>query len=201
MKTDTVKLLLLLILTMITSGCARYANSINMLYDPVASIRGMSGDLFVTIAPPAVKRDGDFVWVLGDVTDDDGKVIDHLTSPRSATELVQAALVQEFKQSGYNVIPTTNKHAEAQRAVEVSRAEVVINQVSDFADIKATCKLLIGLNIRKNGHVVRRLQYETKYTKTDIKDRDLLVHTVFREALQSAMRQAIPEVTAILEQR
>jgi hypothetical protein len=200
MKKTIVKVLPLVILIMVTSGCARYANSVNMLYDPISSVRGMSGDLFVSIAPP-VKRNGDFVWVLGDVTDDDGKVIDHLTSPRSAAELVQAALVQEFKQSGYTVISTTNKHAEAQRAVEVSRAEVVINQVSDFADIKATCKLLVGLNIRKNGVVIRKLQYETKYTKTDIKDRDLLVRTVFHEALQSAMRQAIPEITAILEQR
>lgn len=191
----------LVFLLTLTAGCARYAQRINMLYDPVASVRGSSGDLYIYIPPSGLKASGDFVWVLGDVTDNDGKLIDHLTSPRSPAELVQDALTQEFQQAGYSVFPTTTKHPDATRALEVSRADVVINQVSGLADIRATCKLLIGIDVRKNGVVVRKLQYEAAYTKTDIKDRDLLVRTVFSQAMQSAMRQAVPELVTILEQR
>ena len=192
---------LLLALTIsLTSGCARYASRINMLYEPVTSVHGMSGDLYISIKPAVQKPSGSVVWALGEVTDDDGKVIDHLTSPRPPAELIQAALVQEFKQAGYSTLAVSTIRADAAQVVEVHRVELTINQVSNLVEIKATCKLLIDIDIRKNGQVIRKLQYASKYTQTDIKDRDLLVQTVFSQTLQAVMRQAVPEIIAILGQ-
>ncbi len=190
----------LLVLVLQCSGCARYAQQINMLYEPVVGQRGGAGDLFVTIPASTVRQGEDVVWIIGDVLDNDGKVIDHLTSPRSPAELVQSALTQELNQAGYNVIAAPSPRPQADRAVEVSRVELALDQVSALADIKATCKLVVAITIRQNGTVVRKLQYEVKQTKTDIADRDLLVREVFRAAMRAAMRQAVPEIMKVLGQ-
>lgn len=190
----------LLLLALQCAGCARYAQQINVLYEPVVGQRGGSGDLYVTIPASRVGQNEEVAWIVGDVLDNDGKVIDHLTSPRSPAELVQAALTQELNQAGYWVIAAPSPRPQADRVVEVSNVELALDQVSAVADIKATCKLVIAITIRQNGTVVRKLQYETKQTKTDIADRDLLVRKVFRAAMRAAMRQAVPDIMQVLGQ-
>lgn len=191
----------LLLLVLQCAGCARYAQQINMLYDPIVGQRGGSGDLYVTIPASSVRQNEEVAWIIGDVLDNDGKVIDHLTSPRSPAELVQAALTQELNQAGYNVIAASSPRPQADRAVEVSRVDLILDQVSALADIKATCKLVITIKLHRNGTAIRTLQYESKQTKTDIADRDLLVREVFRSAMRAAMRQAVPEIMKVLGQQ
>jgi hypothetical protein len=69
MKTTYPKLLVLIMLIMLVGGCARYARSVNMLYDPVAVSQQGSGDLYVVIPENQLTPSAQVKWTLGKVTD------------------------------------------------------------------------------------------------------------------------------------
>ncbi|MHB8120751.1 MAG: hypothetical protein ACYDG4_01245 [Desulfuromonadaceae bacterium] len=173
------------------SGCARYARNVNTFYNPSATVRGGSGELYVVI-PENLQKD--VKWVLGKVKNDDNKVIDEITSPRSPAEIIQSALVLEFKRAGYTVIPVTKRPAAAQQVIDLTKAEIELEQISDLANLKVKCRVLAGFDIYKNGQHIKRVQHESTASRTDIKDRDLLAKNVLEDALKSLMREAVPEL-------
>lgn len=199
MKRIYFKLLALIMLIILVGGCARYARSVNMLYDPAAVSQQGSGDLYIVIPENQVTPSAQVKWVLGTVTDDENKKIDELFSPRSPAELAQSALTQELKQSGYTVLPTAKRPEAHVKLIDISKVDISLNQLSDFADLKATCRVLIALDVYKNGKLIRKLEYQSLSSKTDIKDRDLLARVVLQEALQSVMTKALPDLIQLFE--
>ncbi len=199
MTTTYLKLLALIMLIMLVNGCARYARSVNMLYSPAAVSQQGSGYLYVVIPENQLTPSSQVKWVLGKVTDDENKKIDELFSPRSPAELAQSALSQELKRTGYTVLPVAKHPDDHTKLIDISKVDISLNQLSDFADLKATCRVLIALDIYKNGKLIRKLEYQSLSSKTDIKDRDLLAHVVLQEALQSVMTKALPDLIQLLE--
>ena len=183
---------------MFAGGCARYARNVNTLYEPSTTVRGGSGDLYVVIPPSQQTQSADVKWVIGKVTDDDGKQIDEVFSPRSPAEIFQEAFGLEFRKAGYNVISTTKRSGAEQRVIDLTKSQIDLEQVSDLADIKAKCRVLVGMDVFKGGQLFKRLQYEATSSKTDIKDRDLLATKVLQDAMQSVMLQAVPELNGLL---
>lgn len=179
---------------MLLCSCARYARNVNDLYEPTTLIRNGNGEVYVVIQENQQTQSPDVKWVLGKVMDDEKKKIDEILSPRSGAELVQAALEQELKKSGYSVIPTAKKPLKSTYLVDLTKTDIDLDQVSDTVDLKATCKVVAGMDIYKNGTLIKKLQFEAMSSKTDIKDRDRLARTVLQEALQSVMSKATPEL-------
>ncbi|MHB8058018.1 MAG: hypothetical protein ACYDHC_09005 [Desulfuromonadaceae bacterium] len=182
------------------SGCARYARNVNTFYNPSATVRGGSGELYVVIPGSLQTHSEGVKWVLGKVRNDDNIVIDEITSPRSPAEIIQSALVLEFNRAGYTVIPVTKRPAAAQQVLDLTKAEIELEQISDLANLKVKCRVLAGLDIYKNGQHIKRVQYESTASRTDIKDRDLLAKNVLEDALKSLMREAVPELHTMLKQ-
>jgi len=180
------------------SGCARYARNVNALYEPVATVANATGEVYIVVPESQQSRTSDIKWVLGKVKDDENMKIDEVFSPRSPAELIQAALARELAKAGYTVIPATKNPGAKQRVIDVTKTEVNLEQVSDFADLKATCRVLIGLDVSRNGQLLKKLQYESSSSKTDIKGRDLLAASVLQDALQSVMKNAIPDLSDLL---
>lgn len=199
MKTKYLKFLALIMLIMLTNGCARYARSVNMLYTPAGVSQQASGDLYVVIPENQLTPSAQVKWVIGKVTDDENKKIDELFSPRSPAELAQSALSQELKRTGYTVLPVAKRPGTHTKLIDISKVEISLNQLSDFADLKATCRVLIALDIYKNGELIRKLEYQSLSSKTDIKDRDLLARVVLQEAFQSVMTKALPDLVQLFE--
>jgi len=199
MKKIHLKLLALIMLIMLAGGCARYARSVNMLYNPAAVSQQGSGDLYVVIPENQLTPSAQVKWVLGKVTDDENKMIDELFSPRSPAELAQSALSLELKRTGYTVLPVAKRPDAHTKLIDISKVDISLNQLSDFADLKATCRVLVALDIYKNGELIRKLEYQSLSSKTDIKDRDLLARVVLQEALQSVMTKALPDLVQLLE--
>jgi hypothetical protein len=56
------------------------------------------------------------------------------------------------------------------------------------------------MDVYKNGQQIKRLQYESSSSKTDIKDRDMLARIVLEDALKSIMREAMPELHNLFRQ-
>jgi hypothetical protein len=179
---------------LLTGGCARYASNVNTLYEPAAGVRGGSGEVYIVIPESLQTRSTHIKWVLGKVTDDDNRVIDDVFSPRSPAELIQAALGVELKRAGNTVIPATKLPVAGQIVIDLTKTEIELEQLSDLADLKAKCRVVMGIDLFKNGQMIKRLLYESASSKTDIKDRDLLAEKVLNEALQSVMLQAIPDL-------
>lgn len=182
---------------MFAGGCARYARNVNTLYEPSTTVRGGSGDLYVIIPQSQLTQSSDIKWVIGKVKDDDGKQIDEVFSPRSPAEIFQTAFGLEFRKAGYNVISTTKRQGAEQRVIDLTKAQIDLEQTSDLADIKAKCRVLVGMDVYRGGQLLKRLQYEATSSKTDIKDRDLLATKVLQDALQSVMLQAVPELNSL----
>jgi len=182
------------------SGCARYSRNVNTLYEPSAAVRGGTGEVYVVVPESVQTRSPDIKWVLGKVRDDDNNNIDEVTSPSSPAEIIQGAFVLEFKKAGYTAIPTTKRPAAEQRVIDLTVTEIELDQISDFADLKANCRVHVGIDVFENGQLIKRLQYVATSSRTDIKDRDMLARIVLEEALQSVMLKAVPELHSLFKQ-
>jgi hypothetical protein len=181
------------------SGCVRYAKNVSILYEPITTVRGGNGTIQLVSSPDQQTKSENVKWVIGIVKNDENMKIDEILSPLSATEIVKDAFAQELKRTGYSVVSATVRSAEQAKVINLAGVDVKLDQLSDVADIKATCSLVISLDFYKNGQLVKKLQYQSKSSETAIKDRNLLANKVLHEAIQSAMQQAVPDVIAIFE--
>jgi hypothetical protein len=179
---------------LLASGCTRYSRNVNTLYQPIASVRGGSGEIYIVIPENRPTQSSDIKWVLGKVKDDDNNTIDEVFSPRSPGEIIQEAFSQEFRSAGYTVIAVTKRPAAAERVLDLTKTDIEVEQVSDLADLKATCRIVVGMDVYSKDRQIKRLQYESKSSKIEIKDRDMLARIVLEDALQSLMRQAMPDL-------
>jgi len=184
--------------TMLLGGCARYARNVNALYEPSATVRGGGGDVYIIVPESQQTRSPDIKWVLGGISDGENKKIDEVFSPRSPAEIIQSAFVLEFKKAGYSVITAAKRSGSEQRAIDLTKAEIQLDQISGIVDIKSKCRVLVGVDVLKKGQLIKRLQYEATSTKTDIKDRDLLAESVLNDSLQSIMLKAVPELHSLI---
>ena len=185
---------------MLMGGCARYARTVNTLYEPSATVRGGNGDVYIVIPESQKTQSSEMKWVLGKVMDHDNNQIDEVLSSRSPSEIIQDAFGQEFKVGGYTVIPTAKRPEAEQRVINITKTEIDLQQTSDLADIKAKCRVLVGFDVYKNGQLIKRLQYEASSSKFDIKDRDLLARNVLQDTIQSLMLKAIPDLNSLFNQ-
>jgi uncharacterized lipoprotein YajG len=181
------------------SGCARYARTVDALYEPVVVARKGIGEVYIVVPESQQSRASDVKWVLGKVKDDENNKIDEIFSTRSPAETIQAALSQELSKAGYTVIPATKNPGTKQRIIDLTNTEITIDQISDFADLKATCRVVAGMDIFIDGQIIKKLEYKSTSSKTDIRDRDLLAKSVLKDALQSVMKSMIPDLSALLE--
>jgi len=132
--------------------------------------------------------------VIGTVRDDDNNVIDEIFSPRSPAEIIQEALGLEFRKAGYTVLPVTKRPAAGERVLDLTKTVIELEQISDLADLKVKCRVVVAVDLYKNGQQIKRLQYESTSSKTDIKDRTMLAGNTLEDALQSVMREAMPDL-------
>lgn len=193
-STRLIIFLTLAVMMLAVGGCARYARTVDNLYEPTATARGGIGEVYIVIPESQQTQSPDIKRVLGTVSDAANIKVDNVISSRSAAEIIQTALGLEFKRAGYSVISTTKRPVSEQRVIDLTKTEIKLDQISQFTNIKATCHVLMGMDVYKAEQLVKRLQYDATSTKTDIKDRDILAGNVLQEALQSAMLQATPEL-------
>jgi hypothetical protein len=182
---------------MFAGGCARYARNVNMLYEPAATARGGSGEVYIVIPASQNTQSSDIKWVLGKVTNNDNEKIDEVFSPRSPAEIIQSAFTLELRKAGFTVIPSAARPGDDHWVIDLAKTEIVLDQTSAIADVKAKCRVRVRADVFRNGQQIKRLQYEASSSKTDIRDRDLLAANMLQEALQSVMLQAVPDLIGL----
>jgi len=199
MKFKPVPIVLLIscVCLLFVGGCARYARNVNTFSDTSATVGGNGGEVYIVIPEDRQSRSADIKWVLGKVKDDDNNTIDEVFSPRSPAEIIQAAFGRDLKRAGYAVVLTTKRPAGNQRVIDLTKTEIDLEQISDLVDLKATCRVLVGMDVFKDGQQIKRFQYESTASRTDIKERDMLARNVLEDALQSVVLKAMPDLQAL----
>ncbi len=182
------------------SGCSRYARTVHTLYQPSATVRGGSGEVYVVIPESRQTNSPEIKWVIGTVKNDDNTIIDEVFSPRSPAEIIQDAFSQELRKGGYTAVSVTKRPAAGERVLDLTKTVVELNQISDLADLKASCRVVVALDVYTKDQLIKRLQYESTSSKTDIKDRDMLARNALEDALQSVMREAMPDLHKLFKQ-
>lgn len=187
--------------SVLLGGCARYAKYVEIIYEPVVKVgaQGSSVEVHISIPAKQISSMEQVKWELGAVTDGEGWVIDSLYSPSSPADLVRSALTQEMRQSGYSIFSTTTGPIKIQKLIDITKAEITLDQISDFSDIKATCKIVLGMDVYKNGQLSRKLEYMASSTRTVVTDRDLLARKLLQENLHTVMKNAVPDLIKVLE--
>jgi len=199
MKFKPVPIVLLIscVCLLFVGGCARYARNVNTFSDTSATVGGSGGEVYIVIPENRQSNSADIKWVLGKVKDDDNNTIDEVFSPRSPAEIIQAAFGRDLKRAGYAVVLTTKRPAGDQRVIDLTKTEIDLEQISDLVDLKATCRVLVGMDVFKDGQQIKRFQYESTASRTDIKERDMLARNVLEDALQSVVLKAMPDLQAL----
>ena len=192
-------LALCLLALLFLGGCATYTRQIVLRYDPVTTTRFGGGDLYLVNAEPQPPT-ASGAWAIGTTKNAENQIIDTLWSGVSPAGLVQNAMGRELDRTGYEVIPQKKAPDLSNKLVEITEAAISVDQVSNISRINASCTIRISLTVMRNGAPVRKLHYEAKGTDLAIKDRDRLAETMLRNTMQDIMRQAVPDIVAILEQ-
>lgn len=182
------------------NGCARYARNVNSIYEPSVSIQKGSGEVHVVIPESQQTQSPGIKWVIGTVTDGENVKIDEVDSLRSPAEIIQAAFALELKRGGYTIIPGTKRQKGDRWVIDLTKTEIKLEQVSEISNLKAKCRIVVGMDIYKSGQLVKKMVYESSSSNTDIKDRELLAKKVLEEALQSIMVNAVPDLDSLFKQ-
>ena len=200
MKVRRGKLVVLLIAFVVMpllSSCARYAHNVNTLYEPSAAVTGGKGEVYIIIPENRQTQSSNVKWPLGNVIEGDNSKIDEVVSARSPAEIIRDAFNVEFKNGGYTVVAINKRHGGEQRIIDLTKAEIDLEQNSGLTNIKAKCRISVGVDVFKDGQLMKRLQYESSSSRVDIKDRDLLANKVLEDALQSVMLKAVPDIHSL----
>ncbi|HJV33720.1 YajG family lipoprotein [Geomonas sp.] len=183
-------------------GCATPDRRADILYRPAANVTGGSGDLYLVqgVRRPAGES-ASIQWVLGKVTDDDGKQLANIVTDMAPSSLVLDALNQELKRAGYNVILRDTAPADANKALILKEATILVNDTHTAVkdEVKSTVK--IAVEPRRQGTLTGVSAYEAQYSDTGLTDRDHLPADVLQKTLQLLMTRAVPDMVKVLEQK
>lgn len=179
------------------AGCATPPTpTISFMMGTVADGRGGTGELFVSESA----RTGGGTSI-GKVRDAEGRAVGDILTTSPLDTMMLHSFKNEMKSAGYRVVAGEAVPPAAAKAMEIDKVDLTIDQVRGFTRDEAKCAMGIVIKVYKNGVMVRKLTYEAKNSDFTVRDRDQLAQTVFDRSLSSILRQAVPEVIAILEQK
>jgi hypothetical protein len=170
-----------------------------VLYEPSASIYNGTGEVNIVIPENQRTLSPEIKWVIGEVTDGENRKIDEVDSPRSPAEIIQAAFALELKRGGYTIILSSKRQEGGLRVLDLTKTEIKIDQVSELSNLKAKCRIVVGMDIYKDSQLVKKLVYESSTSSFDVKDRDLLAKKVLEDTLQTLMQKAVPDLDSLLK--
>jgi len=176
--------------------CAATEKYVNVLYQPSVYAGGGAGNLYLTAAG-ARSEPGKTVstkWIIGKVKNNDGNETGDIVTTVAPGDLVLDAFNRELTNAGYKIIRVTALPDDVTKGISVDRAEIKMESVSSIIKDEGTGRLTVSLELWENGKKFKKLYYESGYSDSAFKGRDLLLHDILQKALQGIMEKAIPEI-------
>jgi hypothetical protein len=182
------------------AGCATVDQNVTSLYRPVAVAKGGGGALALTATGSLTRerKERPALWIVGAVKNSDGERVANVTSQLSGDELLLDAFEQELTAAGYTVSRDVSRPEAATKAVNLTRVQLTLDETQGALKAEGSCSVLVALELWKKGAVTKKLEYESKFSDFAVKDRDQLMQTALRTALQNLMSRAMPEIVATL---
>jgi hypothetical protein len=178
------------------AGCATTGKKVTILYQPVVNATGGSGELYLAAAAgrPEAGKPGVVQWVIGKVKNSDGDPVGDIVTPMAPGDLFQDALNRELTNAGYRVMRVNSLPGDVTRGLVVTMTNINLDEVSSIIKVEGSGRLSMSLELWKNGKAFKKLYYESGFSDFAIKDRDLLLPDILQNALQSLMKQSVPEI-------
>ena len=190
---------LLAVLT--SSGCAQVAQRVDVLYSPLATFRGGTGNLEIVDlnAQRTSSTDPSLRWAIGQIKDSEGMPVNEVISSIPPYEVITDAFKQELSTAGYRVTSAKALDKSTAKGVVFTDISVQLDEMPLAGRLETSCAIMLKLEIWKSGAVVNRLEYRSKYTDTAVKERQLLPQAVFQQAIREVVQKAVPDIISQLE--
>jgi len=198
MKILRFRTIILVCLLCTLAGCAgKPVNPmISFMMGTSTNASGGSGELFIGSSSKA-----DVGTSIGKLRDSDGRPVGDILTTSALDEMMLHSFRNEMKSAGYRVSSGDRVPPAAAKAIELGTLDLTLEQVKGITRDEAKCAMAITIKVYKNGVMVRKLGYEARNSNVAVRDRDDLAQNVFDTSLSSILRQAVPEIIAILEQQ
>ncbi|HJV64097.1 MAG TPA: hypothetical protein VJ550_00035 [Geomonas sp.] len=201
-KAGVKRLLMAMGVFAVLQGCATPDRRADILYRPVANVKGGSGDLYLVqgVHRPSGESAG-VQWVLGKVVDNDGNKVANVVTDQAPANLVMDALNQELKGAGYSVIVTETPPDPGSRSLTLKDVAIRLNDTHSVVKDVANCSVKMSVEPRLQGTVSGSSSYQAEYSDTAVGDREQLPADILQKALQLLMTQAVPDIVKSLEKK
>lgn len=190
---------MLMFALLLLGGCATSNQRVNFLYAPSNYASGGSGDLYIVEPVGSTTKENTNQWILGKITDSDGKQTGNIISPVRPTDLVANAFSMELKAAGYNAMASDKSPDNASQIVMLNSLSLEMKEVTNFVKAEVNCSLKISLGLIKNGKLIKTLDYEAGNQNTVVTNKATLIDDMLRATLKDIMKQAVPEIVKNFE--
>lgn len=196
------RLIIILAGILTISGCAFVDQKVDLSYETVVNAKGGSGDVFIA-KPKEIhnlnkKPSGE--WIIGTVKNTYGMKTADVVTSNDIGDWITGALLKELNLAGYNVIPVKELPDDVPKGIDITILRVFVDQDVGFWTVGAISDLQFTIELWKNGVKVKIFNVSAKGDERDVLGTAQTKGISLKKALQSAMRQAVPEIITTFEQ-
>ena len=194
-----ITIMTLMLTAALAAGCATVGDQrADILYKSAANASGGSGDLHL-VQDVAASSGGatPIQWIIGDVANGDGEKIGNVVTDIAPSDLIMNAFEQEFRGAGFDVIRDRTMPNDITRGLKLTSAVVKLTEVKSLTRSEAKCSMKVALELWRNGNAVSKLEYEAVFSDSAVVNRDELLPKVMLQTLQTLMKRAVPDLTAL----
>lgn len=179
-------------------ACAATDLHLKPSYQPVGESKGDGALVILASTLDGARSEDQRVhWIIGEVSDSDGKVKGNVTSSASPAAVVRNALQEELLRAGYKVQIGAALPDKVARGLVLSEAKLQLDEKATLVKSEAESRVSISVEVWKNGVKTNTLSFESRFSDFALKNREKLHTEVLQKALAAVFAKAVP---ALVEQ-
>lgn len=194
------KFILIIFFLFVVSGCIFVDQSITLTYSPINAAKGGYGDLF--IAKPVdrltnkKKNNG---LIIGTVKSGHGMKTADVVTNDNVSDWVTMAYMTELGYAGYNVKAVHSFPENLTKGIQITLNELFVDQDTGLTSIGAITNLKFSIDVYKHNNKISTINVAAKGDSRSMQIEAKSKGLSLKKALESAMRQSIPEIIKTLK--
>jgi hypothetical protein len=185
----------LLLLIIITTGCAPLEKRVDLTYQRFVNTSGGSGQILVA-EPVMEQRLARFP--LGERLVGKAESID-LVIKESPTGWLLSALVQELSAAGYDVKTVSTLPPGISKGVQATVLVLSANQYSNLLTLTTVTEMKLEAQLWKNGQILKTLTAGARAQEEGVDRSSEPIRSALEKTLQAAMQGLVPDIVKAFE--